>query len=94
MSYSIGWACFALGLLAIGIWKQVPAARYASLGLLSVTLLKLFFYDLRNLDQLYRAAAFLTVAIIMILASYFYQRFLPPEPASKTPASPARSALE
>ena len=42
MTYSIAWALFALMLLMIGFHKRVPGVRYASLGLLSLTLLKLF----------------------------------------------------
>ncbi len=76
MSYSIGWGLFALGLLLIGVQKEVRAARYASLALLSVTLLKLFFHDLSRLGQLYRIGAFIGVAIILFVASWIYQRFL------------------
>ncbi|PYL25811.1 MAG: hypothetical protein DMF37_03925, partial [Verrucomicrobia bacterium] len=76
MSYSIAWALFALLLLIIGIHQTVRPVRYASLGLLSVTILKLFLHDLSQLDQLYRIAAFVVVAIIAIFASFLYQRFL------------------
>jgi hypothetical protein len=75
MTYSIAWALFALALLVIGIRKKIPAPRYAALGLLSVTLLKLFFHDLARLGQLYRIGAFIGVAIIAMLASFAYQRF-------------------
>ena len=76
MSYSIAWALFALLLLIIGIRQTVRPVRYASLGLLGVTILKLFLHDLSQLDQLYRIAAFVVVAIIAIFASFLYQRFL------------------
>jgi len=76
MSYSIAWAMFALVLLIIGIRRTARSVRYASLGLLGVTILKLFLHDLSQLDQLYRIAAFVVVAIIAILASFLYQRFL------------------
>ena len=76
MSYSIAWALFALLLLIIGIRQTVRPVRYASLGLLGVTVLKLFLHDLSQLDQLYRIAAFVVVAIIAIFASFLYQRFL------------------
>jgi hypothetical protein len=82
MAYSIAWALFALGLLLIGFRKRAAAARYASLGLLSLTLLKLFFHDLSQLAQLYRIGAFIAVAIILILASFLYQRFFAQEVAS------------
>jgi uncharacterized membrane protein len=76
MSYSIAWALFALLLLIIGIRKRTAATRYAGLALLGVTIVKLFFHDLSQLDQLYRIGAFLAVAVIAILASFLYQRFL------------------
>jgi hypothetical protein len=76
MSYTIAWALFALLLLIVGIRKRNKAARYASLALLGFVLLKLFFHDLSQLQQLYRIAALIIVAIIAILASFLYQRFL------------------
>ena len=45
------------------------------MGLLCVTLLKLFFHDLAQLGQLYRIGAFVGVAIIAMLASFAYQKF-------------------
>jgi uncharacterized membrane protein len=76
MSYSIAWALFALLLLIVGIRKRTAPVRYASLGLLGVTVIKLFLHDLSQLDQLYRISAFVVVAVIAILASFLYQRFL------------------
>jgi len=76
MSYSIAWASFALLLLIIGIRQTARPVRYAGLGLLGVTVLKLFLHDLSQLEQLYRIAAFIVVAIIAIIASFLYQRFL------------------
>lgn len=85
MSYTIGWALFALGLLLAGIWQQTKAARYAAIALLSVALLKLFLHDLARLEALYRIGALFAVAVIAILASFVYQRFLPSH--EKTPPS-------
>ena len=75
MTYSIAWALFALILLVFGIWKKIPGARYSALGLLSVTILKLFLHDLAQLNQLYRIGALVGVAVIAMLASLAYQRF-------------------
>jgi uncharacterized membrane protein len=75
MTYSIAWALFALGLLVHGILKNTSAARYSAMGLLCLTLLKLFFHDLAQLGQLYRIGAFVGVAVIAMLASFAYQKF-------------------
>jgi uncharacterized membrane protein len=79
MTYSIAWALFALTLLVAGIAKKVRPARYASLALLGVTLLKLFLHDLNRLNQLYRIGAFVGVAVILLVASFLYQRFVSAE---------------
>jgi uncharacterized membrane protein len=84
MTYSIAWALYAFALLLIGMRKHTGWVRYAGLALLLVTLAKLFLHDLSSLNQLYRIGAFIGVAIILIVASFVYQRFLVP----KTPKTP------
>ena len=75
MTYSIAWGLFALLLLVIGILRKIPASRYSAIGLLCVTLLKLFFHDLTQLDPIRRIGAFIGVAVIAMLASFAYQKF-------------------
>ena len=79
MTYSIAWALFAFALLLIGMKRKMRFVRYAGLALLIVTLVKLFLHDLGNLSQLYRIGAFMAVAVILIVASFVYQRFLRPK---------------
>ena len=79
MTYSIAWALFALGLILVGMRIKQRAARYAGVALLGVTLAKLFLHDLSDLGELYRIGAFVGVALILIAASFVYQRFLAPE---------------
>ena len=74
---------FAIG-VATGIARKLPAARYASLALLGVTLLKLFFHDLAQLNQLYRIGAFVGVAVILLAASFLYQKFVTAEEKLKS----------
>jgi uncharacterized membrane protein len=84
MTYSIAWAVFAFALLIIGMKQKMGAIRWAGLALLLVTLAKLFIHDLSNLNQLYRIGAFIGVALILIIASFLYQRFLAPTAKAKT----------
>jgi uncharacterized membrane protein len=84
MTYTIAWALFAFVLVALGILRELRPVRYAGIGLLGVTLVKLFLHDLARLNQLYRIGAFVAVAVIAILASVLYQRFLARE---KRPAA-------
>ena len=76
MTYSIAWSLYAFVMLFIGMARRVSAIRYGGIALLVVTLLKLFLHDLASLDQLYRIGAFIAVAIVLMGASYLYQRFL------------------
>jgi uncharacterized membrane protein len=83
MTYSIAWALFGLVLLVFGIAKKVPMVRYASLALIGVTLLKLFLHDLSQLGQLQRIGAFVGVAVVLLVSSFLYQRFVAAEVKAK-----------
>lgn len=74
--YSLGWLVFAIGLLAAGIRLESKRTRWAAIGLLSVTAGKIFFRDLWALGQLYRVGSFIGLAVVLILVSYLYQRFI------------------
>ena len=78
MTYTIGWSVFAFALLVVGMMKRTRAVRLAGMGLLCVALIKLFFHDLDNLSQLYRVGALISVAVVAIVASFAYQKFLGP----------------
>jgi hypothetical protein len=86
MTYTIAWALYALALLVAGIWQQARPVRYAGLGLLCITVLKLFLHDLAQLDKLYRIGALLVVGVVGFLASFLYQRFF--AQAKTEPAKP------
>jgi len=75
MTYSIAWGLFALVLVIVGIWRSLPGSRISGIVLLGLTLLKLFFHDLANLQALYRIGALLGLAIVAIAVSFLYQRF-------------------
>lgn len=76
MTYSIAWALFALALLIAGFAMRNAPVRYAGIGLLAITLLKLFFHDLARIESIYRIGALIAVALIALAASFLYQRFL------------------
>ncbi|NLD39506.1 MAG: DUF2339 domain-containing protein [Desulfatiglans sp.] len=76
LGYSLGWLLYSICMLVIGIKKDIVKLRWASLILLVITVLKVFFKDLWSLGQLYRVASFIGLALVLILVSYLYQRFL------------------
>lgn len=76
MTYSIAWGLFAFGLLALGFKTASAGARYGGMGLLVVTLLKLFLHDLWRLGGLYRVGSLIGLAVVLMVVSFIYQRFL------------------
>ncbi|MDR2982162.1 MAG: DUF2339 domain-containing protein [Puniceicoccales bacterium] len=81
MSFTLAWGLFALGMIGYGIWRRLPLLRWVALGLLGITLLKLFLFDLAGLEQIYRVIALIGTALIAIAASVLYQKFLVREKA-------------
>lgn len=74
MAMTLGWGVFGLGLLVLGLWKNGSGARWAGLGLLSVTVGKLFLHDVWRLPLLYRAGAFVGLAAVLMVGSFLYQK--------------------
>jgi uncharacterized membrane protein len=75
-AYSLGWLAFSIGLLVSGILIKSIKTRWAAIILLAVTSGKIFFKDLWSLGQLYKVGSLIGLAAVLILVSYFYQRFI------------------
>jgi uncharacterized membrane protein len=85
LTYSLAWALFGLFLLLMAIRIGNRGARLASLILIAITTLKLFFYDLWRLGQLYRVAAFVGLAAILMLVSTLYQKYVSADDRARDP---------
>lgn len=77
LTISLTWAVYAMGLIALGFWRSSPMLRYLALGLFGLTVAKMFAVDLRELDGAYRVAGFVTLGLVLLIASFLYQRRLP-----------------
>ncbi len=83
-SYSAAWLGLSGVLLALGIRGHSAALRYSSLGVLLLTVGKVFLFDMAALTGLYRAASFAGLGLCLIAVGYLYQRFVftaPPKAA-------------
>ena len=76
LALSLAWAVYAGTLLAIGLWRKNTALRKTSLGLVILTCLKVFLYDLGALRDLYRVASLLGLAVTLIGVSLVYKHFV------------------
>ena len=88
MTYSLAWALFAFGLLAIGFRLKNAPTRYAGMALLSATLLKLFLHDVWQLGGLFRIGSLFGLAVVLLVVSLIYQRFLSGESARRENPAP------
>jgi uncharacterized membrane protein len=76
MTYSLAWGLFGLGLMTVGIVLRQKAPRIGALGVLILTMGKVFFHDLWELGALYRVASVIGMAVTLLLFSYLSQRFI------------------
>ena len=76
LAYSIGGLVFAIGLLVVGIKWDQSKVRWAAIIALSLTAVKIFIWDLKFLDGLYRVVSFAGLAIFLGLVSFLFQWFL------------------
>ena len=75
LSLTTLWAVYASGLLIVGIAAKTRQVRLAGLGLLLVPVVKVFAYDVFQLEQIYRVVAFLGLGGLLLAGGYLYHRF-------------------
>jgi uncharacterized membrane protein len=76
LALTIGWSLFAVATLAAGIVSGKRVTRIAAIGLLSVTVVKGFLFDLASLSGLYRTASFVGLAVALALVAVVLQKFV------------------
>jgi uncharacterized membrane protein len=74
LSLSVIWGLYASGLLIAGRLRRLLLLRVMGLALLSLTILKVFIWDVSSLDRVYRIISFIMLGAILLVVSYFYQR--------------------
>ena len=104
MMLSATWAAYAAALTAAGIRRQYAPVRYLAIVIFGATVLKVFLVDFSQLDSVYRIASSVFLGLLLLAASYLYQRQSdrpdgaadaspPPIPAgTAVPPAPAESA--
>lgn len=74
LTLSVSWALYAVVLIAVGISRQYVPARYFAIALFGITVFKVLANDLAGLDRFYRMLTVLGVGVLLLVASYLYQR--------------------
>jgi uncharacterized membrane protein len=74
--YSVAWLIYGGLILALAIWRQLPALRHAAAGIVVLVVCKVFLGDASGLTGLYRFASFLGLGLTLLALGYLYQRML------------------
>ncbi|MER8827544.1 DUF2339 domain-containing protein [Mesorhizobium sp. M0938] len=75
-SYSALWLIIGVALLTAGVWLKSQVLRIASAALISVAVLKVFLFDMSELEGVLRALSFIGLGAVLIGIGLFYQRLL------------------
>ncbi|XJR90209.1 DUF2339 domain-containing protein [Elizabethkingia anophelis] len=74
IGYPILWGALSFVFLIIGIKKQNKQLRIIALALLGITIIKLFFYDIKNVSETGKIIAFILLGILILIISFVYQK--------------------
>ncbi|MBB6408085.1 DUF2339 domain-containing protein [Mesorhizobium sangaii] len=75
-TYSALWLVIGVVLLTAGVWLKSQVLRIASAVLISVAVLKVFVFDMSELEGVLRALSFIGLGAVLIGIGLFYQRLL------------------
>ncbi len=74
--YSVAWLIYGGLILALAIWRRLPALRHAAAGIIVLVVFKVFLGDAHDLQGLYRFASFLGLGLTLLVLGWLYQRML------------------
>lgn len=75
LSLSILWGCYALLLVAYGIWKRYKLIRMSGIVIFGITLIKLFFYDIAHLSTISKTIVFISLGVLLLIMSFLYNKY-------------------
>jgi len=77
-SYKLGltvlWGVYSLFLIIIGIWKKKYYLRISGISFFGVILIKLFFYDISHLNNISKTIVFVSLGVLLLIASFLYNK--------------------
>ncbi len=87
--YSTAWLLFGIALLAVGFVLRSQPARMLALGVIALTVAKVFIVDTASISGIYRALSVIGLGIVLLGIGWLYQRLLYPRmPPATAPATP------
>jgi LPXTG-motif cell wall-anchored protein len=74
LALSILWGVYALYLIIWGFAKDHAYLRIAGIGLFAITLLKLFFYDMADMEAIAKTIVLIILGVLLLVASFVYNK--------------------
>ncbi|XHR94054.1 DUF2339 domain-containing protein [Mucilaginibacter sp. UC70_90] len=68
------WGLLSFALMWLGMRYKLRVMRVASLTLFSLTLVKLFLFDIKNIPVWGKIAAFFCLGVLLLIVAFMYQR--------------------
>lgn len=75
-TYSALWLVIGVVLLTAGVWLKSQVLRIASAALIAIAVVKVFLFDMSELEGVLRALSFIGLGAVLIGIGLFYQRLL------------------
>jgi len=75
LGLTILWGIYSLILIVLGIWKKKKYMRIGAISLFGLTLYKLIFIDLIELDTIARTIVFLSLGVLLLVISFLYNKY-------------------
>ena len=82
-SYSTAWLAFGIVLLAVGFTLRSQPARLLALGVIALTIGKVFIIDTASISGIYRALSVIGLGVVLLGIGWLYQRLLFPHPRAR-----------
>ena len=73
-TYSALWMAYGAMLMVVGFLRRSAFVRWQALILIAATVVKVFVYDLSQLDRGYRIVSFIVLGVLLLAISFVYQR--------------------
>ena len=75
LGLSILWGLYSFYLIIFGIWKKSKFLRVTAIVLFSITLIKLFFYDISHLNTISKTIVFVSLGVLLLITSFLYHKY-------------------
>ena len=73
-TYSALWMAYGAMLMIVGFWRRSAFVRWQALVLIALTTVKVFVFDVSQLDRGYRIVSFIVLGALLLAISFVYQR--------------------